>query len=73
MIGGICPKHGGCCSVALHVYDEATEHNHDSNDVIGMLPSNKNKTISQIRSGFNPIRDVAKSALDVLNDNDNGK
>jgi hypothetical protein len=44
----------------------------EPNDVIGMFPNNENKTTSQIRSGFNRIRDMAKSALGVLNDNANG-
>jgi hypothetical protein len=46
--------------------------NAEPNDVIGMFPNNENKTSSQIRSGFNRIRDMAKSALEVMNDNDNG-
>jgi hypothetical protein len=44
----------------------------EPNDVIGLFPNNENKTASQIRSGFNRIRDMAKQSLESMLDNENG-
>jgi hypothetical protein len=46
--------------------------NAEPNDVIGMFPNNNNKTSSQIRSAFNRIREMAKNALEVMDDKENG-
>jgi hypothetical protein len=39
----------------------------ETNNVIDLLPSLADKTASQIRSGFNRVRDNAKEALSAIN------
>jgi hypothetical protein len=45
----------------------------EPNDVMGMFPNLESKTTSQIRSGFNRVRDMAKSSLEVMEDTEIGR
>jgi hypothetical protein len=46
--------------------------NAEANDVTSMFPNLEGKTSSQIRSGFNRVRDMVTSALEVLENKENG-
>jgi hypothetical protein len=45
----------------------------EPNNVITLFPSLKEKSTSQIRSGFNRIRDNAKEALSAMTQTEKGK
>jgi hypothetical protein len=47
--------------------------NAEPNDVVSLFPNNENKTATQIRSGFNRVREMAKMSLQSMGEDGNGK